>query len=332
MTSLALSTDVVLSVNDLVVQIDTQDGPVDVLQGVSFELRRNEVLSIVGESGSGKSMTALAVMGLLPRNARITGGRVELLGQDLRGLTTRELNTLRGNKMAIVFQDATSALNPLQRVGSQLVEAIREHRPDLSRTASRQRAIELLRSVHVPNPQARARSYPHEFSGGMRQRAVIAMAIAHSPALLIADEPTTALDATTQAQVLQLLAEVRRDVESGLLLITHDIGVVAETAHRVLVMYSGRVVESGTVDQVLEAPRHPYTRALLASRRLGEQVADRALSIPGQPPALSNRPSGCAFNPRCPHMAGRRVCVEVEPPLVEFDEGNARCHFPLVSL
>jgi oligopeptide/dipeptide ABC transporter ATP-binding protein len=305
----------VLSVRDLVIDFDLPDGPVRVIDGVSFDVFPNEVLCVVGESSSGKSVTMLAVVGLLPRSARVVSGQILFRGRDLRMISAGELRALRGGDLAMVFQDPMTSLNPVLKVGNQIDETLRLHNPELGRAARRKRVVELLRQVEVPNPEARARSYPHEFSGGMRQRAMIAMAMANNPALLIADEPTTALDVTIQAQVLDVLRQVREKRGSALVLITHDLGVVAETADRVVVMYCGRLMETGTVEQIFHDPRHPYTAGLMASLlRMDHEEDEGVYAIPGQPPTPERRPSGCPFHTRCGLMRPPK-CVEVVPAM-----------------
>ncbi len=304
-----------LSVRDLRVQFATERGVVKAADGVSFDINENEVVGIVGESGSGKTVTALSVLGLLPTTARITG-EIRFRGRDLRELSGAELLAMRGSSMGIVFQDALAALNPLHRVGTDMAEAIRTHHRSMSRRDVSEKAMELLARVGIPNPATRARQYPHEFSGGMRQRVMIAMAIANDPALLLADEPTTALDVTTQAQVLEVLGKVRARSGSAMMLITHDLGVVAGVVDRMLVMYAGRVVESGTVEQVFSRPSHPYTLGLLASLpRLDGDRSRRLSRIPGQPPSLIHVPSGCAFHPRCTFARTPDPCATDEPSI-----------------
>ena len=317
----------VLSVRDLSVATSGSEGIVELLDGVSFDAHANEVLCIVGESGSGKSLSMMACMGMLPDAVEIMAGEILFAGRDLVTTGEAERRRVRGTGMSMVFQDPMSALNPLMRVGAQIDETLRLHRGALSRGERKAAVHELLRLVHIANPEARARSYPHELSGGMRQRIMIAMAMAHRPPLLIADEPTTALDVTVQAQILALLGEMRRDTGAAQILITHDLGVVAQVADRVVVLYSGRVVESGTVGEIFRAPSHPYTVGLLAS--LLRPDAGRAYAIPGQPPAAAERPSGCAFRPRCAVGANRPECASRVPPLV-FLEGSQRsaCLFP----
>jgi oligopeptide/dipeptide ABC transporter ATP-binding protein len=291
----------ILRVDDLKVGFATEDGVVEAVGGVSFELQPGEVLAVVGESGSGKSVTAQTITGLTRApNAKITGS-VSYRGRELIGLDDDQLRDIRGEQIAMVFQDPMSSLNPVYRVGDQISEMIRAHR-DVSKREASDRAIELLRSVGIPNPERRVRHYPHEFSGGMRQRVMIAMALALEPEVLIADEPTTALDVTVQAQILRLLDQLNRDRDLAVILITHDLGVVAEVADRVLVMYAGQIVEDATLDEIFYDPQHPYTWGLLGSlMRLDQSRTARLAQIPGQPPSLLAPPSGCRFAPRCPH-------------------------------
>jgi oligopeptide/dipeptide ABC transporter ATP-binding protein len=291
----------ILEVNDLRVSFATEDGVVQAVGGVSFELQAGEVLAIVGESGSGKSVTAQTITGLTRApNARITGS-VTYRGRELNGLDDDQLRDVRGEEIAMVFQDPMCSLNPVYRVGDQITEMIRAHR-DVSRREASDRAVELLRSVGIPNPERRVRHYPHEFSGGMRQRVMIAMALALEPEVLIADEPTTALDVTVQAQILRLIDQLNRDRDLAVILITHDLGVVAEIADRVVVMYAGQIVEDGTLDEIFYDPQHPYTWGLLGSLTRMDQVRTARLpQIAGQPPSLLAPPPGCRFAPRCPH-------------------------------
>jgi len=314
-------------VRDLKVRFRTDQGILKAADGVSVDLAEDEVLGIVGESGSGKSVTALAILGLLPATATVTG-EVSFRGRSLLDMPEDELRALRGSRIAMVFQDAMAALNPLHRVGDQVAEAVRIHHPEVGGRAALARAVELLGQVGIPNPRTRVRQYPHEFSGGMRQRALIAMAIANHPDVLIADEPTTALDVTTQAQVLEVLKAVRQQTHSAMILITHDLGVVSGVADRVVVMYAGKVVESGTVDQVFEQPEHPYTLGLLASRPRLDQGA-RLERIPGQPPSLVNVPAGCAFHPRCPFAQLPDPCATAVPGLRSASAPGhvSACHF-----
>ena len=291
----------ILEVDDLRVSFATEDGVVQAVGGVSFELHAGEVLAIVGESGSGKSVTAQTITGLTRApNARITGS-VTYRGRELNGLDDDQLRDVRGEQIAMVFQDPMTSLNPVYRVGDQIAEMIRAHR-DVSKREAADRAVELLRSVGIPNPERRVRHYPHEFSGGMRQRVMIAMALALEPEVLIADEPTTALDVTVQAQILRLIDQLNRDRDLAVILITHDLGVVAEVADRVLVMYAGQIVENATLDETFYDPQHPYTWGLLGSlMRLDQSRSARLAQIPGQPPSLLAPPSGCRFAPRCPY-------------------------------
>jgi oligopeptide/dipeptide ABC transporter ATP-binding protein len=301
----------ILKVEDLKVSFATEDGVVQAVGGVSFELQAGEVLAIVGESGSGKSVTAQTITGLTRApNARITGA-VTYRDRELNGLDDDALRDVRGEQIAMVFQDPMSSLNPVYRVGDQIVEMIRAHR-DVSKAEARSQTVALLRSVGIPNPERRIRHYPHEFSGGMRQRVMIAMALALEPKLLIADEPTTALDVTVQAQILRLLDQLNRDRDLAVILITHDLGVVAEVADRVVVMYAGQIVENGTLDEIFYDPQHPYTWGLLGSlMRLDQSRTTRLAQIPGQPPSLLSPPSGCRFAPRCAHAFDK--CHELPP-------------------
>jgi len=301
----------ILTVDDLRVSFATEDGVVKAVDGVSFELAAGEVLAIVGESGCGKSVTAQTLTGLTrASNARITGS-VNYRGREINGLSDDQLRDVRGEQIAMVFQDPMCALNPVYRVGDQITEMIRAHR-DVSKKEARAQAVELLRSVGIPNPDRRVRLYPHEFSGGMRQRVMIAMALALEPDVLIADEPTTALDVTIQAQILRLIDQLNRDRGLAVIIITHDLGVVAEIADRVLVMYAGQVVEDGTLDEIFYAPKHPYTWGLLGSlARLDQPRTARLTQIPGAPPSLLAPPSGCRFAPRCSHVFDE--CTELPP-------------------
>ena len=307
-----MSGEKILTVDDLRVGFATEDGVVQAVDGVSFELAEGEILAIVGESGSGKSVTAQTITGLTRApNARITGS-ISYRGRELNGLDDDQLRDVRGEQIAMVFQDPMSSLNPVYRVGDQITEMIHAHR-DVSKQEARARAVELLASVGIPNAERRVRSYPHEFSGGMRQRVMIAMALALEPAMLIADEPTTALDVTVQAQILRLIDELNRDRDLAVILITHDLGVVAEVADRVVVMYAGQIVEDATLDEIFYDPQHPYTWGLLGSlTRLDQPRTGRLPQIAGQPPSLLDPPSGCRFAPRCPHVFEK--CSE-RPPL-----------------
>jgi oligopeptide/dipeptide ABC transporter ATP-binding protein len=316
-----------LTVEDLAVEFRTEDGIARALDGVSFTVEAGETVAIVGESGSGKSVTALAVLGLLRRPpARIVRGSVRFRDRELLGLSRTELRKIRGKDAAMVFQDPMTALNPVQRVGKQIAEAIRLHSP-VSKQHAMARAVDLLGLVGMAQPATRARQYPHEFSGGMRQRAMIAMAIANDPALLIADEPTTALDVTIQAQVLSLLRTAQQETGAATVLITHDLGVVAEMAERVLVMYAGRIVEQADVRSLFASPRHPYTVGLLNSIPRLDVESQALTPIPGSPPSLLAPPPGCPFAPRCTLRQGRAECVAERPVLREVDGHATACHF-----
>ncbi|WP_283134889.1 ABC transporter ATP-binding protein [Rhizohabitans arisaemae] len=317
-----------LTIEDLAVRFPTEDGLVKAVDGVFLDVRPGEVVGVVGESGSGKSVTAMSVLGLIKRPGRITRGRIAFRGRNLLELSPRALRAVRGSEIAMVFQDPMTALNPVVPVGRQIAEAVRLHRRGLGRGAVRDRVLALLASVGVPNPEARYRQFPHEYSGGMRQRAMIAMAMANEPALLIADEPTTALDVTIQAQVLDLLRSARERSGAAAILITHDLGVIAELADRVAVMYAGRVVETGDVHAVFDAPRHPYTRGLMASRPRLESSPGELVAIPGSPPSLLAPPSGCPFHPRCPIAGDREPCRTSRPEPASVGAGHTTaCHF-----
>jgi peptide/nickel transport system ATP-binding protein len=318
--------DVVLSVDDLTVGFPTDDGIVQAVRGVSYELRRGEALGIVGESGSGKSVTSLAVMGLLPKTAKITGS-AKVLGKEVLRLNDEQLSQIRGNHISMIFQDPLTSLNPVYTIGNQIGEAVLVHN-DVSSAQAQRRAIELLDIIGIPFPEQRIHAYPHELSGGMRQRVVIAIAMANNPDVIIADEPTTALDVTVQAQVLSALETARKETGAALILITHDLGVIAGHVERVNVMYAGKLVEAGTVDEIFYTPRMPYTLGLLGSLpRIDEARGARLTPILGTPPSLVNLPGGCPFAPRCP-MA-EQLCREEEPELLPIDtphHGSA-CHF-----
>ena len=312
----------VLDVADLKVEFRTDEGRVQAVRGVSYQLHRGEVLGIVGESGSGKSVTSLAVMGLLPGSAWVSGS-VRLHGTELLGASDKELSRVRGQGISMIFQDPMTSLNPVYPVGYQIAEAIRAHH-DVTRDAARKQAVELLDLVGIPDPAQRARSYPHELSGGMRQRVVIAIAMANRPEVIIADEPTTALDVTVQAQILEALHTAKVETGAAMLLITHDLGVIAGQADRVLVMYAGRVVEAGTVEEIFYTPRMPYTLGLLGSLPRLDVRVPRLHPISGGPPSAIDLPPGCPFAPRCPLTAA--VC-ETEEPLLTGQRQLAACHF-----
>jgi oligopeptide/dipeptide ABC transporter ATP-binding protein len=301
-----------LDVRDLHVHFATEDGVVRAVDGVSFTLERGKVLGIVGESGSGKSVTAMTILGLTRSVNTKFEGSVEYRGEDLLTKSEAELRRFRGNEIAMIFQDPMTSLNPVYKVGMQIAEAIQTHE-DVDRRTARNRSVQLLRQVGIPHPQERVDDYPHQFSGGMRQRAMIAMALANNPDVLIADEPTTALDVTIQAQIIELIDRLKDDFNSSVILITHDLGVVADVADDIAVMYAGRVVEHGTKRQLFYDPQHPYTWGLLGSiPRLDREKQPRLASIAGSPPSLINLPEGCKFRPRCPHAFAK--CTE-HPPL-----------------
>jgi oligopeptide/dipeptide ABC transporter ATP-binding protein len=302
-----------LEVKGLKVRFATEDGVVNAVDGVDFTLDRGQVLGIVGESGSGKSVTSMTMLGLTRDVNAQFDGEVLYKGRDLVKLREDELRAVRGNEIAMIFQDPMTSLNPVYRVGAQICEALMAHNDNMTKGQARGRAMELLRAVGIPNPDSRVDDYPHQFSGGMRQRAMIAMALANNPDVLIADEPTTALDVTIQAQIIELIDRLKDEFNSAVILITHDLGVVAEIADEILVMYAGRVVERGTKRQVFYDPQHPYTWGLLGSiPRLDRPKAERLHSIEGTPPSLINLPQGCKFRPRCPHAFEK--CME-EPRL-----------------
>ncbi|MEI7760543.1 MAG: ABC transporter ATP-binding protein [Thermoleophilia bacterium] len=302
-----------LEVEDLRTYFTTDDGIVQAVDGVSFTLEEGKTLGIVGESGSGKSVTCLTIMGLNSRKSATSKGRALFRGEDLLQASNQRLREIRGNDIAMIFQDPMTALNPVHRIGDQIVEGILLHR-DVSKKEARRRAVEVLKEVGIPRADRRADDYPHQFSGGMRQRVMIAMALVNEPSLLIADEPTTALDVTTQAQILALMHKLQRDYGTAILMITHDLGIVAEIADEVVVMYAARVAEKAPVVKLFEEPLHPYTWGLLGSLpRLGGDI-DRLVQIPGAPPSLLSPPRGCRFHPRCAHSLDR--CKEELPELV----------------
>jgi peptide/nickel transport system ATP-binding protein/oligopeptide transport system ATP-binding protein len=299
-----------LEVEDLRVSFATENGTVRAVDGVSFTVQRGEVVAIVGESGSGKSVTAMTLMGLTRGPNAKFEGRAMFDGQELVAAPESELRKVRGAGIAMVFQDPMSSLDPVYRIGTQIVEQIRAHHPEVSKADALDRSVELMERVGIPRARERIRSYPHQFSGGMRQRVMIAMALSCSPSLLIADEPTTALDVTIQAQILDELRQLRTETGAGVILVTHDLGVVADIADRIVVMYAGRVVEQGTLDEIFYDPQHPYTWGLLGSiTRVDRDRATRLPAIPGLPPSLLSPPQGCHFRPRCPHAFDR--CLEI---------------------
>lgn len=320
-----LTEEPALEVRNLTVEFRRGDQTARAVDDVSFVLHRGRTLSILGESGSGKSVTALSIMSLVPPKAgRIVNGSVLLEGTDLRTLPPAAMRAVRGERIAMIFQDPLSSLNPVMTVGTQIGEMFRKHRR-MSRAKARQQAIDLMELVRIPAADKRVDEYPHQFSGGMRQRVMIAMALALEPDVLIADEPTTALDMTVQAQIMQLLAELQREKNMGLILISHDLGTVAHVTDDVVVMYGGRVVESGPVQQVFQHPAHPYTQGLLASVPHVKDKGHRLVPISGAPPTLFTLPSGCAFHPRCPHAQDR--CTNDVPPLRSLAVQASACHY-----
>ena len=320
----------VLSIRDLAVEFKTDDGIVHAVDGISYDVFPGETLGIVGESGSGKSVSTMSILGLIPQPpGRIVSGTAMFKDRDLLKLSKREMRKFRGDEVAMVFQDPMTSLNPVLKVGFQLAEAIKTHYPNEKDSAVRARVVELLGLVGVPNPETRYDQYPHEFSGGMRQRAMIAMSIANSPSLLIADEPTTALDVTIQAQVLEVMKRVQAETEAATILITHDLGIVAEMCDRVLVMYGGKIVESGDVYTIFKAPRHPYTIGLMNSLPKLTEDEEWLEPITGAPPSLINLPSGCPFHPRC--FMARERCRQELPPLTPVDGGAGHASACLFS-
>jgi peptide/nickel transport system ATP-binding protein len=316
-----------LDVHELTVRFPTSDGVVQAVSDVSFTLRRGETLGIVGESGSGKSVSNLAIMGLLNRSRTTITGEVRFQGRDLLTLPPDQMRAIRGKDIAMIFQDPFACLHPMYRVGAQIAEAVLAH-ADVGKQKAWERAVELLDQVGIPNAKSRARDYPHQFSGGMRQRAMIAMALVHNPSILIADEPTTALDVTVQAQILELIDAVKREFDIGVILVTHDLGVVAETANSVLVMYAGRIMEYGAAADIFERPQHPYAWGLLDSMPTIERRLDALVPIEGSPPSLIAPPGGCPFHPRCPYAF--RPCP-TERPLLKApvpDSHPDACHLP----
>jgi oligopeptide/dipeptide ABC transporter ATP-binding protein len=312
-------TEPVLSVKDLYVSFPTPDGVVQAVRGVSFDIAQHELIGIVGESGSGKSVTFLAVMGLLPKTARVSGS-IRVAGEELVGRPDKEIRKVRGKKVAMIFQDPLTALNPVHRVGDQIVEMINSHQ-DIDKDDADKRAVELLDLVGIPQAATRARQYPHEFSGGMRQRAMIAMAIANEPDILIADEPTTALDTTVQAQILDVIQNVQHELGAAVAFITHDLGVIARVADRVQVMYAGRIVERGEAYDLFLRPTHPYTLGLLHS--IPKVEGARLIPIPGAPPNMLRPPSGCAFHVRCEYAT--EICAGELPELKPFGTVETAC-------
>ena len=323
----ATGSDKLLDVRGLTVRFPTADGVVQAVSDVSFSLSRGETLGIVGESGSGKSVSNLAIMGLLNRQRTAISGEVEFLGRDLLTLPQDELRKIRGKDIAMVFQDPFACLHPMYRVGAQIAEAVTAHE-DVSKDKAWARAEELLDHVGIPNAKSRARDYPHQFSGGMRQRAMIAMALVHNPDILICDEPTTALDVTVQAQIIELIEDVKREFNIGVILVTHDLGVIAEVADSVMVMYAGRIMEYGPANEIFDRPQHPYSWGLLDSMPSVERRLEALVPIEGAPPSLLSPPAGCPFHPRCRFRF--EPCPTERPPLVApLAEAHLdACHLP----
>ncbi|NNE53733.1 MAG: ABC transporter ATP-binding protein [Sulfitobacter sp.] len=319
-------TNPILSIRDLTVEIPTRHGILRPVDGVSYDIGRGEILGVVGESGAGKSMAGNAVIGLLSPPARIAQGEIHVNGTRIDQLKGEAMRRLRGKEIGMVFQDPLTSLNPLLRIGDQLTETILAHL-DISRAEAEQRAIRALDEVGIPGARERINSYPHEFSGGMRQRVVIALALCAEPSLIIAEEPTTALDVSVQAQIIALLKQLCHQRGTAVMLITHDMGVIAEAADRVAVMYAGKLVELGPVRDVLTTPRHPYTHGLMGSTPLASRGKDRLHQIPGAMPRLDALPSGCAFHPRCPYVQDK--CKADPGPTLADGGGEAACFFPL---
>jgi peptide/nickel transport system ATP-binding protein len=316
--------ETVLEVRDLSVVFPTLDGDVRAVSDLTYTLHRGETLGIVGESGSGKSVSSLALMGLLNRNRTRIQGEALLGGRDLLSLPPEEMRDVRGKDIAMIFQDPFACLHPMHRVGDQIAEAVTAH-VKVSSSEANKRAVELLQAVGIPNAKSRARDYPHQFSGGMRQRAMIAMALVHNPSVLIADEPTTALDVTVQAQILELIERVKREFDIGVILITHDLGVISETAQTVLVMYAGREMEYGPASELFQKPQNPYTWGLLGSMPTIERRLERLVAIEGSPPSMVALPEGCSFHPRCPYRFA--PCTVELPELLAVPDGHLdRCH------
>ncbi|MCB2099876.1 MAG: ABC transporter ATP-binding protein [Rhodobacterales bacterium] len=312
-----------LDVSNLNVEFPTRHGTLHALRDVSFTLDKGERLGIVGESGAGKSLAAFAIINLLSKPGRISGGTITFEGQDLTAMDTDALRSIRGNRISMIFQDPMMTLNPVLTIGTQMVETLQAHRR-ISHAEAKRIAIAKLREVTIPSPEERFDSYPHELSGGMRQRVVIAIALLTDPSIIIADEPTTALDVTIQAEIMALMLDLCETHDVGLILITHDLGVVSEVTQRVNVMYAGRVIETGSTRDIIDAPKHPYTRGLIAALPQQNEAAQRLNQIPGSMPSLDGIPPGCAFNPRCPHVGER--CRREIPALRALGEQQVACH------
>ncbi|WP_188499328.1 ABC transporter ATP-binding protein [Pullulanibacillus pueri] len=308
----------ILEIKDLRVSFETYAGEVQAVRGVNLELKKGEALAIVGESGSGKSVTSKSIMRLIPSPpGKFKSGEILFEGNDLLKLSEKSMQKMRGSEISMIFQDPMTSLNPTMTVGKQIMEGLKKHQ-NMNKHDAAQRAVELLELVGIPNPEDRIKQYPHQFSGGMRQRVVIAIALACNPKVLIADEPTTALDVTIQAQILDLMKDLQKKTNTSIILITHDLGVVANMAQRVAVMYGGKIVETGNVDEIFYSPKHPYTWGLLSSMPKLDSKSDELMAIPGTPPDLSNPPKGCPFAARCPHAM--KVCTEHMPEYTELSE------------
>ncbi|MET0531715.1 MAG: ABC transporter ATP-binding protein [Microvirga sp.] len=318
-------TKLALEVRDLSVSFSTRQGEVNAVNGVSFSVAEGEVLGLVGESGSGKSVTGLATLGLIDAPGRITGGSIRLHGEELVGRNEAQLRKLRGQRISMIFQDPSTTLNPVLRIDTQMIEAVQAHEA-VSAKAARAKAVEALRAVGIPSPEERLIAYPHQFSGGMRQRVAIAIALLHKPSVLIADEPTTALDVTIQAQILSEVQKLAAQSGTALVWITHDLSVVAGLADRIAVMYAGRIVETGLVQETLLNPLHPYTYGLIASVPSRNRRGEELKQIPGSTPSLRNMPSGCPFHPRCPNAT--KVCTESFPAATQLQAREVKCYHP----
>ena len=318
-----------LRVENLVTAFHTRAGPLRAVDGVSFQIERGKILGLVGESGSGKSVTGFSIMGLVDPPGQIDGGRILFKGRDLVGLPEEEMRALRGSRIAMIFQDPMMTLNPVLRIDTQMIEAVKAHHPEVSDNEARARARDALDQVGIPSPEERLKAYPHQFSGGMRQRVAIATALLNKPDLIIADEPTTALDVTIQGQILFEVQKLCRQTGTALIWITHDLSVVASLADEICVMYAGRIVEQGSVDDVLDRPAHPYTEGLLRSVPSANPRGQPLRQIPGMTPSLLNLPAGCAFRLRCEHADG--ACVETPDITVPVPGRRVRCFHPLLS-
>ncbi len=316
----------ILSVENLCTSFTNSSGQIRAVRGVSFSVSKGQTLGIVGESGSGKSVTSMSILRLLAQGGRVVDGSIIFDGQDLTKATDKQIRNIRGARIAMIFQDPMTALNPLMTVGQQVAEMFKQHQGQMSRAAIKQEVIKLFEMVKIPEPEKRYNAYPHEFSGGMRQRVMIAMALALKPDVLIADEPTTALDVTIQAQILKLLKSIQEEMGMAILFITHDLGVVAELCQQVIVMYGGLIMEEGGIDQIFEKPSHPYTMGLLNSMpEVTQDKAKRLTPIPGSPPDMTNPPAGCPFAPRCAYA--RNICAQELPPYYTVGDGHRTlCH------